>query len=235
MVLALPVLLVMLIILWRLLLMLYPISGEKLGIVCVEGVRLSRKHYSIIAIFFITCLGWLTTDLHGFSSGTVSLIPVIACFGFRLLNTQDFRTLSWDVLFMLGGGLSLGVGLKESGLVGELVAMVPEKTEVWIVVLAFGLLGMFMSTLISNTATANLLIPITVSLGGEAAFATMVVAMSCSGSMALPVSTPPNAIAFGSGILHIRQILTAGGIISILTLLAIFASYELYWIFLGIF
>ena len=235
MVLAVPVLLVMLFILWRLLLLLYPIAGEKLGIVCVEDVRLSRKHYSIITIFLITCLGWLTTDIHGFSSGTVSLFPVIACFGFRLLNTQDFRSLSWDVLFMLGGGLSLGVGLKESGLIGELVAMVPDNTETWVIVAAFGLLGMFMSSLISNTATANLLIPVTVSLGGEAAFATMVVAMACSGSMALPVSTPPNAIAFGSGILQTRQMLTAGGIISIITLLAVFSSYEFYWMFLGIF
>jgi len=235
MVLAVPMLLVMLVALWRLLLVLYPTVGEKLCIVCVEDVRLSRRHYFIITIFLITCIGWLTTDLHGLSSGMVSLFPVIACFGFRLLNTQDFRTLSWDVLFMLGGGLSLGVGLKESGLVGKLVTVVPENTEVWIVVAAFGLLGMFMSTFISNTATANLIIPIAVSLGGEAAFATMVVAMSCSGSMALPVSTPPNAIAFGSGILQTRQMLTAGGIISILTLLAVFASYETYWKILGIF
>lgn len=235
MVFAVPILLVMLVILWRLLLVLYPIVGEKLCIVCVEDVRLSRVHYFIITIFLLTSLGWLTTDLHGFSAGTVSLFPVIACFGFRLLGTNDFRTLSWDVLFMLGGGLSLGVGLKESGLVGELVALVPDKTEAWIVVAVFGLLGMFMSTFISNTATANLIIPITVSLGGEAALATMVVAMSCSGSMSLPVSTPPNAIAFGSGILLSRQMLTAGGIISIFTLVAIFASYGSYWKILGIF
>ena len=233
--LAAPVMALSLIALWRLTLALYPDVRGQICIVCAEDASLTAAHYMVMGIFLVTCLGWLTTDLHGFSSGTVSLIPIIICFGFRLLDTHDFRTLSWDVLFMLGGGLSLGVGLQDSGLIAKLAGLVPEGTEAWIVIAAFGALSLALSTFISNTATGNLIIPVSVSIGGGSALAAVVVAMSCSGAMALPVSTPPNAIAFGSGFVRSGQMIKAGAIISVLALAAVLAMKGTYWKILGIF
>ena len=73
-----------------------------------------------------------------------------------------------------------------------------------------------MSTVISNSATANLLIPIGVSLAASNAIdldptlAAVVIAVACSLAMALPVSTPPNAIAFATGAVATRDLARVG-------------------------
>ncbi|MDH5541552.1 MAG: DASS family sodium-coupled anion symporter [Nitrospinota bacterium] len=234
MVLAIPLVLLLMFLLWRALMWLFPPEGEKLSLSAIDVERLSPKHYSVIAIFSITCLGWLTTDLHGLSTGMVGIFPVIATFGFRLLNTRDFRTLSWDVLIMLGGGLSLGVGLEQSGLVGEIIKVVPDSMPLWGLLAVIAFIALLMSTFISNTATANLLIPVAVSISSGSALHALVVAMACSGAMALPVSSPPNAIAFGSGTITSRQMFLAGGLISLLTLAVLLLAGVFYWEMLGI-
>ncbi len=234
MLLAMPLVVVLLALLWRFLLLAYPANEIHIEFEGDNGYKLSTQSYFIIAIFLVTCVGWLSADLHGMSTGTVSLIPIILCFGLGLLNTQDFKSLSWDVLFMLGGGLSLGVGLKASGLTDELIQVIPTGTDLWIIVAVMAGLGALMSTFISNTATANLMIPIAVSLEPGAALVVMTVAISCSSAMALPVSTPPNAIAFGSGIVSSRDMMGAGAVVTLVALALTLTVGELYWSILGI-
>ena len=72
---------------------------------------------------------------------------------------------------------------------------------------------------ISNTATANLIIPIAMAIPGENHLLLVItIALSCSFAMALPVSTPPNAIAFSSNMLRSRDLLKAGILISLISL-----------------
>jgi sodium-dependent dicarboxylate transporter 2/3/5 len=91
-----------------------------------------------------------------------------------------------------------------------------------------------MTTFMSNTATANLLVPIAVSLGGDVALIAVTVAFMCSTAMALPVSTPPNAIAFGSGILEAKNMIIPGLMVTVFTFLIIFFAGPFYWNFIGL-
>lgn len=224
--------------LWIMLLKIYK-PGD-LRIVVTEGMKqkMNWKHYLVLLIFIVTCLGWLTTKYHPLSTGMVALIPVIICFGGKLLNADDFRGLSWDVLFMLGGGLTLGVGLKASGLTEVLVAMIPAHLGMSVLFAIFALIAALMTTLMSNTATANLIVPIAISAGavGEQSTAlVLIIALMCSTAMALPVSTPPNAIAFSSGILHVRDMIIPGLIFSVFALLFVLLVGPFYWNLLGVF
>lgn len=230
----LPIVIVLLFLLWWLLLKLYPPRDLRLNTDSeTTSERLSTAQIFVILIFLVTCAGWLTTDLHGFSTGMVALFPIIACFGFKLLGNEDFRNLSWDVLFMLGGGLCLGVGLQSSGLTNEVLALVAEDAHYLVVLISVALLGLIMSTFISNTATANLLIPLVVSFNTDIGLFAVTVALACSSAMALPVSTPPNAIAFGSGVLRSKDMLIAGSVVSFFAFAMIIMMGKYYWPLVG--
>ncbi|MBU0675597.1 MAG: SLC13 family permease [Proteobacteria bacterium] len=231
---AVPLMVLFIISTWLLLLKMYPPGSLEISLPTTQEGSLAPSHWFVMGVFALTILGWCTTGYHGLSLGTVSLLPVFLIFGPGLLNTQDFKQLPWDVLFMMGGGICLGVGLKESGLAGEAVKMIPAELDFFWVLLAFALLAGVMTTFMSNTATANLLIPIAISLPGNISFMTMTIAMVCSTAMALPISTPPNAIAFGSGLLTARDMIRPGLIITVFSLLAILAVGELYWPLLGL-
>ena len=85
------------------------------------------------------------------------------------------------------------------------------------------LFSMFMS----NTATANLIVPVAVAIPGENHILLVsMIALSCSFAMALPISTPPNAIAFSSKMLKSRDMLKAGIIVSLIAFGLIIIGYQ---------
>jgi len=62
----------------------------------------NKEVFLVLATTLVTILGWLTQNSHGLSTGTISLIPLILFFGLKILNTRDLRSLSWDVLLLMG-------------------------------------------------------------------------------------------------------------------------------------
>lgn len=185
----------------------------------------------------ITVAGWVTAEFHGFSSGTVALVPVILFFGLRLLSVSDFRSLSWDVLLLLGGGACLGVVISKSGLDQWIVQHIPlEDTGVYWLMVTFGCLAVMMSSVMSNTAAANLLMPIALGMQPSPISPVLIgIAFCCTLSMPLPISTPPNAMAFGSGELNMGDMLRAGVVLTIVgTALALTTGYW-WWDLVGIF
>jgi sodium-dependent dicarboxylate transporter 2/3/5 len=218
---AIPLMLILLIVAWLLLLQLYPPGNLKIDFPEITSFKLTGIHWLVVALFCLTIVGWLTTDYHGMSIGTISLVPAISAFGLGLLNAKDFKNLPWDVFFMVGGGICLGIGLKTSGLTRSIVQTIPlEFGFIWVLIV-FLLLAAAMTTFMSNTATANLLIPIAISLNSQVALFVIPIAMICSTAMALPISTPPNAIAFGSGMLESRDMIRPGIVITLISILII--------------
>ena len=129
---------------------------------------------------------------------------------------------------MLGGGLCLGVGIKKSGITDIVASMIPMDESFIIILVLFLLLAAVMTTFMSNTATANLLIPVAVALPQGEVILAIAISLMCSSSMALPISTPPNAIAFGSGFLKSKEMLSSGMLMTILALIGILLSCVFY-------
>jgi len=131
-----------------------------------------------------------------------------------VLCPGDLGKLPWRVLILFGGGLALGNGLFESGTAGWVAGQLEGAGRLHVVVLISGvvLLGMLITEVTSNTATANMLVPLlfalAVSIGVDPYLLAMPAVLACSSAFMLPVATPPNAIVFGSG--HIRMADMAG-------------------------
>ena len=90
------------------------------------------------------------------------------------------------------------------------------------------LVAVGLSTFMSNTATAALLVPASLALSvpGKEQFA-ILAALACSFAMALPVSTPPNAVAYATGTVSVREMLRAGGLISAIAMVLLLLGYKL--------
>ncbi|MEN0019821.1 MAG: SLC13 family permease [Planctomycetota bacterium] len=184
-----------------------------------EPSPMTWRAWLAVATAFVTALGWLTGAVHGLSSGTIALIPVLVLFTTGVLRTPDFRGLPWDVLFVMGGGLCLGRVIETSGTADWLVAGLPtEQLGIIGLAVAVGVLGCAMSSVMSNTATANLLLPVIAGLGlayGDAKLVMVGVAVSCSVAMVLPISTPPNAIAFSSSEIKSVDLMKPGLLVTV--------------------
>lgn len=202
-----------------------------------QSIHLSPSVITVIVVALVTILGWVTGGIHGASPGTIAILPVVVLFGSKILTIGDLKTLSWDVLLMMGGGLCLGKAIAVSGLAAWIVALLPVEQSGWFVlILLFAPAACLMSSVMSNTATANLLMPIILGLGAEhMSPILMSVAFACTLAMPLPVSTPPNAIAFSSGELAVKDMLVPGAVITIIGLTLALTVGLWYWELVGLF
>lgn len=180
-----------------------------------------HRQINVVAVFTVTVGLWITSPWHGLPTALVSLVPITALTATGILTADDIRKLPWDILLLIAGGLALGVALDQTGLATWAVERLP--LDGWAQVsmaIGFGYVAIVMSNLMSNTATANLLLPITIAVfqqtGGESRLA-VPIALASSAAMCLPISTPPNAIVYGSGKISTVELIWAGLLIGIVT------------------
>ncbi len=175
-------------------------------------VSLQRwQRMTVVGTSLVTIGLWMTGGFHGIPTAAVSFLPIVMLTMSGVIGAADIRTLSWDVLLLLAGGLSLGYMVSATGLAQWLVGAVPGGLTTYLVafVLAYG--TVVVSNLMSNTAAANILIPLSIALAPTAAPQLVIpIALAASTAMCLPISTPPNAIAYAHGGLRSRDLLRAG-------------------------
>jgi sodium-dependent dicarboxylate transporter 2/3/5 len=215
---ALPITLVLLVVAWFILLALFRTTTT-----AIELTLKSKWDKSVPAwIYYLTAgltiVLWMTETLHGINSYTVGLFPVAVLLATKVVTTKEFRSMEWDVLWLVAGGIALGQAVAVSGFDRWVVGLVD-----WTSVPGFALGGvlaltaMTLSTFISNSAATNLLAPmavaVAVSVGSGPVAVVASVALGSSLAMALPISTPPNAIAYASGAIKTRDMAVAGGLI----------------------
>ncbi len=159
-----------------------------------------------------------------------SLVPVAAALllflvrtgpaGRTVLDRRDFQTIDWDTLFLFGGGLCLSRLLDKSGTAAALAASVGHlHWSPMVSLLAVAGATVLLSEVTSNTATAALMVPIAASIataiGVPPIKVIQVVALAASLGFALPVSTPPNALVYGTGMIPLRWMACVGVAIDI--------------------
>lgn len=189
-----------------------------------------------IGTILATIAGWMTSAFHQQSSGTVALVPVLVFFASRILNVRDLRALPWDVLLLMGGGLCLGTAISESGLADWIVSFLPSDSDsIYWNALLLGSVACVMSSVMSNTATANLIMPIALGMSETSPEPLLVgVAFACTLAMPLPVSTPPNAMAFSTEQISVSAMLKPGLAITLVGIVLTFTLGYWWWSVVGL-
>lgn len=241
MLMAVPGALVLLLLAWWLLGRLFRSETTSVTVE-IEGEFDKSFHARIFyAVFALTVLLWLTESFHGVSSNIVGFLPVVVLLATQVFSAKDIQNVQWHVLWLVAGGIALGRGVADSGLDSWLVGLVSwDRIGPAIIALAFALVALALSTVISNSATANLLVPIGVSLATSAVvdldpmIVGFVIAIGASLAMALPISTPPNAIAYSSGMVRTGDMARTGFIVGAIGIVLFLVISPLLWSVLGV-
>ena len=164
-----------------------------------------RRAVTFYVIAAATILAWMTESLHGVSANVVGFLAVAALLLTQVMGAEDLGRLSWPVLWLVAGGIALGDGVGATGLDAWILGLCGwDAMPAFVVIIVMGMLGLAMSNVISHSAASNLLIPLAMGLatgidGLEPVTIAVVLALACSLGMSLPISTPPNAIAYATG------------------------------------
>ncbi len=143
-----------------------------------------------------------------------------------VITWKEASRIDWNTILLFGGGLTLGELTIKTGvghMLGEAAFQIIRSGGLVVLVVASHLAGVTLTEFMSNTATSNLVIPVIIAVAKEAAAPIMlpVLAACVATSLAflLPVSTPPNAIAYGSGYVPIKEMIKSGFFCDVLGLI----------------
>ncbi len=224
-----PLMLLILLIAWFILTRVYKFRSKELDIKIEGGAENCWQTKAVYIILVLTILLWCGEKIFGINSYVVALFPVGAFTALGIVTSEDLRHIDWSVLWMVAGGFALGTGMKQSGLAQNLVQSIPFDTfPIFWVLIGAGLLCWVLSTFISNSASAALLVPILITVGegmkdqlapvGGVCTLVVSIALCASFAMALPISTPPNAIAYSTGLVKTSQMSKMGVVMGIISM-----------------
>jgi sodium-dependent dicarboxylate transporter 2/3/5 len=204
--------------------------------------RLSRAQRNVLIAFSVTVFLWIFPGFvslvwgreaslykwfHGHFPESVAAIigasllfflPVKLKQGEFTFSLKEALHIDWGTLLLFGGGLSLGFQMFETGLADAIgkffISMGGSSASLSLITLLSVTFSIFLTELTSNTASANMIIPIIIAISNAAAInplsPVLGCAMGCSFAFMLPVATPPNAIIYGSGMIRLPQMMRIG-------------------------
>ncbi|MEN9839479.1 MAG: hypothetical protein RL177_958, partial [Bacteroidota bacterium] len=198
----------------------------------------SSKAILFYATFGFTLVMWVTESLHGISSNYVALIPIAMLSVFSVMDASDLRNLPWEVLWLVAGGIALGVYMEETKLSGWLVGLIDWSSFSGLMILAmFALIGLTVSNFMSNTVAATLLMPLAITIGvtqggtglANPTLLALMIGLGTSFAMVLPISTPPNAIAMATGVVKTADMAKSGVLVGLIGIVLMLLFSVLYW------
>lgn len=229
----LPFVLVQLTIAWLLLQKLFPSSEAKMTLKLDGKFKKSWRAVVVYVTFAATILLWMTTQLHGMNTYVVAIIPLAVFTLTGIMGKEELKLINWDVLWLVAG-IAIGIGLEKTGLAKALAhAINYEALSPFAIIVSLSLVCWLMANFMSNTATANLLMPIAAAIGtsmssleavGGLQGLLVVVAFSASLGMILPVSTPPNSLAYSTGLIESKDMAKVGLLIGVIGLAIVYGA-----------
>ncbi len=208
---------------------------------------ISGAEKKVLAVFVGTALLWITKDLFiGYTpvkkdeaDAVIAMLGGLLLFVIpsgkkneeeeneRLLDWPDTKKMAWGILLMFGGGLALAEALKKAGIINMIGEMVSgwQGSNLFVLILVVTTLSVFLSELMSNLAQVTVLAPvvgvIALNLGVDPLLlgVPMTLGASCAGMM--PMGTPPNAIVFSGGDIKLKEMMRAGFVMNIISIVVI--------------
>lgn len=208
----------------------------------------------VLLVFCLTAVAWVTREAPFGGWGeflgvaqyagdsTVAIMAAIALFVVpsgkkdksRLLDWNTANCVPWGVFIMIGGGIAIGMGFVASDLSAELGKKLSPMAELPHLAMLFLLVGLaiFFTEVASNTAVANMLMPVMAALGTAAQIDPLLimlpVTLGLNWAFMLPAATAPNAIIFGTGEIPISRMVREGFVLNLIGIVLVtFVCYFL--------
>jgi sodium-dependent dicarboxylate transporter 2/3/5 len=208
--------------------------------------KMTGAEMKVLVVFVVTALLWITKDLFidytpvkkDEADAVIAMLGGLSLFVIpsgkkegeesdRLLDWSDTKRMAWGILLMFGGGLALAEALKKAGLINMIGEMVSgwQGGNLFILILVVTTLSVFLSELMSNLAQVTVLAPvvgiIAINLNVDPLLLgiPMTLGASCAGMM--PMGTPPNAIVFSSGDIKLKEMMRAGFVMNLISIIVI--------------
>ncbi len=229
-----PMVLIMLVMAWIIIRKMFPFSATTIEL-NIEGNMQHNWRTTVVAVTFLaTIVLWVFGKQLGINANTVAMLPIAIFALTGVVTAKDLKEIDWAVIWMVAGGFALGLAMNGTGLAEAAVKSIPfAEFNPLVIMIVSGLVCFILSNFISNTATAALLIPILTvvcagmgdklnTIGGTSTIL-IGVAVSTSCAMSLPISTPPNAIAYSTGLIQQSDMVKAGLTVGILSILVGYA------------
>lgn len=214
--------------------------------------RMTVPEKRVALIMLITALLWIfrtqitrISFLAELSDAAIAIAAALAMFAVSsgeekkpLLKWKDTRKLPWGILLLFGGGISLAKGMESTdmvGLVGNWISSA-EFEHPLLIILIVAFFAVFLTEVMSNVALVSVFVPVSFVIATNLGMAPtelaipLTIAASCA--FMFPISTPPNAIVFGSGYLQMQHMAKTGLLLNLLCV-AIIALYS--WLVQGYF
>lgn len=201
--------------------------------------RFSKEEKLVTFVFVLTAVCWVfkpsINSVIGYaflSDATTAMAGGILMFimPVNLANTkflmkwEDTQRLPWGILILFGGGMTLAKGMEKSGIIeviGEYVAQNSELSLLSLIAIVTTIV-LFMTELMSNVALVTIFIPVIIGvangLGIDPLYLVIPATIASSCAFMMPISTPPNAIVFASGHIKIKDMMRAGVLLNIISI-----------------
>ena len=205
---------------------------------------LSTGEKRVLVIFIATALLWITKDfinkLNWFKldDNMIAIIGAVSLFAVSsgetknkerkmLLEWSDTSKMAWGILLLFGGGIALANTLEKAGvmaIVGNNLASF-SNTNLFVLIAAVTIVSIFMSELMSNVAQVIVLSPVLAALADalhvDPLLLGIPMTLAASAASMMPMGTPPNAIVFSSGHIKLKDMIKAGLVMNIISIILI--------------
>lgn len=169
-----------------------------------------------------------------FAAGLLFVLPVDFKAGEFTLKWTQAANINWGTILLFGGGLTFGHLMVQTHLaeiIGEsLVALFGSNTLWTLTAVAIGT-ALVITEIASNTASTSMLVPVVISIATAAGISpippTLGICLGASLAFMMPVSTPPNAIVYGSGFVPLPNMLRAGVLLNIIGAVLVWLTLRL--------
>lgn len=202
--------------------------------------KISKQEKIVLVVFVATAFAWITRSfllepiipfiddtIIAIAAGVLLFVLPSGKPGGRILTWEDTGKVPWGIIILFGGGMALAKAFGETGLdvwIGEQLISL-ENLPLFLLILILVTAVNVLTEVTSNLATTAMLLPIlapmAVGLGVHPYFLLVAATLAASCAFMLPVATPPNAVVFGSGHLHIPDMVKAGIWMNIFSILVI--------------
>lgn len=237
-----PLVVILLPISWMVLLKVFPLEIEVVegGLDAAKSElaemgNMTKKEKKVVFLFASAVFLWMMDSFLPLSqdwlytvSVFITIFMVLPKIGF-LTWKEAQKLIGWDVLFLVGGGLAMGVGLKNAGTIDWItntlsgsIGNIPERFAVVIISLVTAL---GITIFCSMAGTATTFVPISIGLalsfGWNPVVFAITAGLSSSFAFLLPASSAPNAVAYGSGYFKSSDMFKAGIIVMIIGVIVV--------------